>query len=49
MPTDAPTCACPDCPCTVADAVSDPYCSEACANGHKAGDGCGHAGCACHG
>jgi metallothionein len=23
------------------------YCSEACANGHPRGEGCGHSGCSC--
>jgi len=24
------------------------YCSDACANGHPNGVGCGHSGCECH-
>jgi len=47
-------CACADCVCVVAvaDAVKKDgrnYCSQACAEGHAAGHGCDHAGCACHG
>jgi len=46
-------CACPSCLCIVSveDAVmvdNKPYCSDACANGHSQGEGCGHEGCACH-
>jgi hypothetical protein len=46
-------CACPDCLCIVnlTDALmkdGQAYCSEACANGHSKGAGCGHPGCACH-
>jgi metallothionein len=46
-------CACPSCLCIVnlADAVmmdDQPYCSEACAQGHPQGTGCGHSGCGCH-
>jgi metallothionein len=47
-------CACPDCLCIVSltDAVmhaGKPYCSEACANGHRDGSGnCAHNGCGCH-
>ena len=45
-------CACESCLCVVslADAVMQdgkPYCCEACANHHPAGQGCGHTGCAC--
>ena len=47
-------CACADCVCIVSvnDAIKKDgrnYCSDACANGHTAGAGCEHAGCACHG
>jgi metallothionein len=47
-------CACADCVCKVSaeTAVKKDgrnYCSDACANGHAAGAGCDHAGCACHG
>lgn len=46
-------CACPDCLCIVnlTDALmkdGQAYCSEACANGHPEGAGCGHTGCRCH-
>lgn len=47
-------CACSDCVCVV-----DPskglerdgriYCAEPCADHHKSGAGCQHAGCTCHG
>jgi hypothetical protein len=45
-------CACEPCLCVVnlSDAIEKDgkhYCSEACANGHQSGDGCGHAGCGC--
>jgi metallothionein len=46
-------CACESCLCVVslADAVmkdDKAYCGEACANGHPAGQGCGHTGCGCN-
>ena len=46
-------CACESCLCVVAmeqALVKDgkPYCSDACANGHVDGKGCGHSGCDCH-
>ncbi len=46
-------CACKDCLCVVAlesAVVKDGkhYCSDACANGHPDGAGCGHKGCDCH-
>jgi len=46
-------CACESCLCIVStdSAVQKDnkyYCSEACANGHEAGAGCGHEGCTCH-
>jgi metallothionein len=46
-------CACDSCLCVVdlSSALQKdgkPYCSEACANGHAGGTGCGHAGCGCH-
>ncbi|GEM_PF-140238 len=45
-------CACESCLCVVSlsDAIQKdgkPYCGEACANGHPAGQGCGHTGCTC--
>jgi len=45
-------CACPSCSCTVEqkDAImvqDQPYCSDACAQGHPDGQGCGHSGCGC--
>ncbi len=47
-------CACPDCTCKVepekaVKRAGKPYCGESCANGHRGGSGCGHAGCNCHG
>ncbi|MEL7026692.1 MAG: metallothionein [Pseudomonadota bacterium] len=47
-------CACDDCLCIVDmnDAVKSEgqnYCSDACANGHPDGSGCGHTGCKCDG
>jgi hypothetical protein len=47
-------CACGDCVCVVKtdQAVTREerlYCSDACADHHKDGVGCQHAGCACHG
>jgi hypothetical protein len=46
-------CACPSCLCVVnlETAVmvnNQPYCSDACAQGHPQGTGCGHTGCGCH-
>jgi hypothetical protein len=46
-------CACSSCLCVVSrsDAImkeNQPYCGEACANGHPAGAGCGHTDCTCH-
>ncbi|MGB7444187.1 MAG: metallothionein [Coleofasciculaceae cyanobacterium] len=46
-------CACQSCQCVVStdSAVKKDgnyYCSEACANGHPDGAGCGHPGCNCH-
>ncbi|MGJ3246421.1 MAG: metallothionein [Elainellaceae cyanobacterium] len=45
-------CACEPCLCIVDidSAIQKDgkyYCSEACANNHQAGAGCGHAGCGC--
>jgi len=47
-------CACPDCTCKAAPDTAvmkdgEAYCSEACAEDHPNGAGCGHAGCACKG
>ncbi len=46
-------CACESCLCIVdtSKAIQKDdqyYCSDACANGHPSGNGCGHAGCTCH-
>ncbi len=46
-------CACESCLCIVSlsEAITKDgkaYCSEACANHHPNGDGCGHADCNCH-
>jgi metallothionein len=46
-------CACGTCSCEVTPAATivkdgKNYCSEACANGHPDGKGCGHTGCDCH-
>ncbi|MEQ8963536.1 metallothionein [Coleofasciculus sp.] len=46
-------CACDSCVCMVStdSAVQKDgkyYCSDACANGHPNGAGCGHSGCECH-
>jgi hypothetical protein len=46
-------CACESCLCIVDinSAIQKDehyYCSDACANGHPNGTGCGHAGCGCH-
>ncbi len=51
---DMVKCACGDCVCVVkVDAGIERdgrlYCSESCAEHHKDGSGCGHAGCAWHG
>ena len=45
-------CACEACLCVVSleQAVQKEgkyYCSDACANGHENGSGCGHEGCGC--
>ena len=45
-------CACDTCVCIVNidDAVKKEeknFCSDACADGHPDGSGCGHSGCAC--
>lgn len=45
-------CACETCHCPVSEAEavqkdSKTYCSEACAQGHPDGKGCGHTGCDC--
>ena len=47
-------CACADCVCVVKikEAIQKDgrnFCSDACANGHGSGAGCGHAGCDCKG
>jgi metallothionein len=46
-------CACSSCLCVVSlsDAImkeNQPFCSEACANGHPSGTSCGNSGCNCH-
>ncbi len=46
-------CACESCLCVVgtSKAVEKEghyYCSDACANGHPKGLGCGHTGCTCY-
>ncbi|MDJ1171968.1 metallothionein [Roseofilum sp. BLCC_M154] len=46
-------CACESCSCKVDETTGvkkngQVYCSEACANGHPDGSGCGHEGCDCH-
>jgi len=46
-------CACESCLCVVnlseaTEKDSKYYCSDACANGHSQGEGCGHQGCGCH-
>jgi len=46
-------CACESCSCMVDEATGIKkngqfYCSDACANGHPDGSGCGHHGCDCH-
>ncbi len=45
-------CACENCLCVVSleDAIQKDdkaFCSEACADGHPNGSGCGHTGCGC--
>ena len=50
---DQMKCACESCVCIVkTDTAIEKdghfYCSEACANGHPNGSGCGHTGCDCH-
>lgn len=45
-------CACETCHCPVSETEavqkdSKTYCSEACAQGHPDGKGCGHTGCDC--
>ena len=47
-------CACSDCVCVVSvdkgvKRDGRIYCGEACADHHKNGAGCEHAGCTCHG
>jgi hypothetical protein len=47
-------CACSDCICVVdlkkgIERDGRVYCSDACADHHKSGSGCQHAGCTCHG
>ena len=50
---DMVKCACSDCVCVV-DAKKALqregriYCSDECADHHKSGGGCHHAGCTCH-
>ncbi|NJL48034.1 MAG: metallothionein [Leptolyngbyaceae cyanobacterium SM2_5_2] len=46
-------CACESCLCVVDTSTAIQkddhyYCSDACANGHPDGAGCGHTGCGCH-
>jgi len=46
-------CACESCLCivdlsTALQKDNKYYCSEACANGHTSGQGCGHTGCGCN-
>ncbi|PZV10094.1 MAG: metallothionein [Leptolyngbya sp.] len=46
-------CACESCLCIVTpgsgtvEKETKYYCSQACADGHKDGPGCGHTGCGC--
>ena len=47
MSDETKVCACKDCTCPVKE--SETYCSDACANGHPDGRGCGHPGCNCGG
>jgi metallothionein len=47
-------CACSDCICVVSvdkaiEKEGRIFCSDECADHHKAGTGCHHAGCTCHG
>ncbi|HYZ33261.1 MAG TPA: metallothionein [Crenalkalicoccus sp.] len=47
-------CACADCVCVIPvdRAVRRDerlFCSDSCADHHRDGTGCGHAGCTCHG
>jgi hypothetical protein len=47
-------CACSDCICVISidKAIQREgriYCSDECAEHHKTGAGCHHAGCTCHG
>jgi hypothetical protein len=47
-------CACSDCICVVSVDKSIQrdgriFCSDECADHHKGGSGCHHAGCTCHG
>jgi hypothetical protein len=47
-------CACSDCVCVVGvdkaiERDERVYCSDECADHHKNGAGCHHAGCTCHG
>lgn len=47
-------CACPDCKCEVREGHDvtkngKHYCSKACADGHKSGEGCCNNSCQCHG
>ncbi len=47
-------CACPDCKCEVREGHhveknGKEYCSQACADGHKSGEGCCNNTCHCHG
>lgn len=47
-------CACPDCECEVREGHhieknGNDYCSQACAEGHKSGEGCCENSCHCHG
>jgi hypothetical protein len=51
---DRVKCACSDCVCIVSvdNGVKQDgriYCGEVCADHHKSGAGCHHAGCTCHG
>lgn len=51
---DMMKCACSDCVCVVKVDTGIKrdgrlYCSDSCADHHKNGSGCEHAGCDCHG
>ena len=51
---DLVKCACPDCVCVFnakegLESDGRIYCGSACADHHKSGNGCKHAGCVCHG